>query len=82
MSRLVTLWLFSLAVAAVLASAVTAQVVRPAQQTVISGTDLGFRVEGTDSKGRPVGTLVVRMNGEWVATSETMKPASVQTGRR
>jgi hypothetical protein len=78
MSRLAMLWLFSLVVVGVLASAVTAQVARPAQQTVLSGADLGFRIEGTDSKGRPFGTLVVRMNGEWVATSETMKPASIQ----
>ena len=33
--------------------------------TVISGSDLGFRVDGR--KGNtPLGTLVVRINGQWV----------------
>jgi hypothetical protein len=39
---------------------------RQAQPQVISGNDVGFRVEGTDFRGRPVGTWVVRMNGAWV----------------
>jgi hypothetical protein len=33
---------------------------------VLSGSDVGFRVEGVDSKGQPFGTLVIRVNGEWV----------------
>ena len=33
--------------------------------TVISGDDLGFRVE-TDRGGVPTGRLVVRVNGQWV----------------
>ena len=33
--------------------------------TVISGDDLGFRIEGTKGD-TPVGTLVIRINGEWV----------------
>jgi hypothetical protein len=33
--------------------------------TIISGSDLGFRVDGR--KGNtPLGTLVVRINGQWV----------------
>jgi hypothetical protein len=33
--------------------------------TVISGSDIGFRVEG--HKGNtPVGTLVVRVDGRWI----------------
>ena len=32
---------------------------------VISGSDFGFRVEGRRGN-TPTGTLVVRMNGEWV----------------
>jgi hypothetical protein len=43
-----------------------AQAQAPAQTpTVISGSDLGFRVD--QHKGNtPVGTLVVRVNGQWV----------------
>jgi hypothetical protein len=33
--------------------------------TVISGNDIGFRIEGTRGD-TPVGTLVIRVNGEWV----------------
>lgn len=33
--------------------------------TVISGNDIGFRIEGTRGD-RPVGTLVIRVNGQWV----------------
>jgi hypothetical protein len=33
--------------------------------TIISGSDLGFRVDGL--KGTtPIGTLMVRINGQWV----------------
>jgi len=35
------------------------------QPTIISGADLGFRVEG-HTGGVPVGRLVVRVNGRWV----------------
>jgi len=37
----------------------------PAQQKVISGSDLGFRVEG-QREGTAVGRLVIRVNGQWV----------------
>jgi hypothetical protein len=44
---------------------VHAQAVRPQPPTVISGPDLGFRVDSR--KGNvPVGVLVVRINGQWV----------------
>jgi hypothetical protein len=33
---------------------------------VISGSDLGFRVEGQRGDGTPTGQLVVRINGQWV----------------
>jgi hypothetical protein len=38
------------------------------EQRVISGGDLGFRVERVQSDGTPVGKLVVRTNGKWVET--------------
>jgi hypothetical protein len=57
-------WALSLIIVAAIVHAQT-----PAQSsatpTVISGSDLGFRVERRRSD-RIAGTLVVRINGEWV----------------
>ena len=39
--------------------------VTPVTPTVVSGADFGFRVEGNRA-GTPVGTLVIKMNGQWV----------------
>ena len=39
--------------------------VQPVTPTVVSGADFGFRIEGNRG-GTPVGTPVVRMNGQWV----------------
>lgn len=39
--------------------------VQPVTPTVLSGADLGFRVEGNRG-GTPVGTLVVKVSGHWV----------------
>ena len=33
---------------------------------VLAGPDVGFRVEGIRGGKTPVGTIVVRVNGEWV----------------
>jgi hypothetical protein len=60
----------------VTAAWVSAQVTRPPSETglkpmdmvapqVISGSDLGFRLESKDGNV-PVGKLVVRINGVWV----------------
>ena len=43
-----------------------AQVIpQPVTPTVLSGPDVGFRVEGMRGD-TPVGTLVVKVNGRWV----------------
>lgn len=44
--------------------------------TVISGDDIGFRVEGLRGKTTPVGKLVIRLNGQWVEPelSEPVQP--------
>ncbi len=42
-----------------------ARAVRPVPPVVISGENVGFRIEG-DSHGRPVGTLVVKQGDQWV----------------
>lgn len=59
----VTAWLGSLA-----AVGVWAQALPPAEPKVMSGGDIGFRVERMD-RGTPVGRLVVRVNGQWVEAS-------------
>ncbi len=62
MSRIAVLWALSLLVVGGLASALTAQ----SQPTILSGSDVGFRVERVGTSGEPVGTLMVRVNGKWV----------------
>jgi hypothetical protein len=57
---LVVMWLASLA-----AVGAWAQTLPQGEQKVISGGDLGFRVERQE-RGTPVGKLVVRVNGQWV----------------
>lgn len=67
----VVLWLASLVVAG--AWAQTPSVPAPSSQppTIISGNDLGFRVDS--HKGTtPVGTLVVRVDGQWVPVDFSM----------
>ena len=60
----------------VTAAWVSAQVIRPPSETglqpmdlvaptVISGSDLGFRIE-SNKDNVPVGRLVIRINGRWV----------------
>ena len=70
MKRLLLLWLASLVLVSMTTYAL-AQTSRPAQPTV-SGNDIGFRVDGTDSKGQPFGALLIRFKGEWVETGSTM----------
>lgn len=70
MKRLLLLWVMSLVMVS-MATYTVAQTPRLAQPTV-SGNDIGFRVDGTDSKGQPFGTLLIRYNGEWVETGSTM----------
>ena len=60
---------------------VTAQavVVNKVQPKVMTGADVGFRVEGLRGD-TPVGTLVVKVNGEWVeAEIVTPNPRSLST---
>jgi hypothetical protein len=60
--------ILSLALALALGAAVLAQApppVRPGDVTVVSGGDIGFRIEYFDGR-QPVGTLVVKVNGQWV----------------
>ena len=70
MTKSVLLWLVSLVVTAVMTVAVTKAQTRPTDPRILSGPDIGFRLEGTDPRtGNPTGTLVVRIDGNWVAIS-------------
>jgi hypothetical protein len=74
--KLAVWWLLSLVVVGAVSS--SAQQTRPNQRPgfnlitetpiVISGNDVGFRVERTQD-GIPVGKVVVRVNGVWVDTA-------------
>jgi hypothetical protein len=86
--RMTILWALSLVVIVVL----TAAAQRPAPDrelgaagamvteapAIISGPDLGFRIERTQN-GIPVGKLVVRIDGRWV---DTGSPTTVVPVRR
>ena len=73
----VVVWLVSLLVVGVLASAQSERR-DPAPSPVISGADLGFRPEGWRGNKR-TGTWVVRINGEWVDAVESMKATPATT---
>lgn len=61
-----------LAVGAAFGPALVAQGARQPQGEVLSGSDIGFRVEGTDARtGKPTGTWMVRLKGQWVEIGES-----------
>jgi hypothetical protein len=39
---------------------------RAVPPTVLSGADVGFRVEAIDGDNVPVGRIVIRVDGKWV----------------
>ena len=61
---------------------ITAQAlaVRPVPPKVMTGSDLGFRVEGLRGN-TPVGSFVVKVNGEWVVVDTAPVPALLPPGR-
>ncbi len=80
MNRLLGLWLLSLIVVGLLASAVTAQVTRVAPR-VVSGENIGFRIDSLDLKGQPIGRLVIKMDRDWVPVSTSIQRAPAITSR-
>jgi hypothetical protein len=81
--KLAVWWVLSLVVVGAVSS--SAQQTRPEQRglnliteipIVISGNDVGFRIERTQG-GIPIGKIVVRVNGVWVDTA----PPTPTTGR-
>ena len=73
MGKWIGIWLVSLIAVAGLASVMVRAQLAPfsrpkaelADAPILSGADFGFRVEGTQN-GRAVGTLMVRVKGQWV----------------
>jgi hypothetical protein len=68
------LWAASLVGVAKLVNAQAPRMMPLASPVILSGADVGFRVEGNVGN-RPAGVLVVRINGEWVVptASESAK---------
>jgi hypothetical protein len=62
---LVVIWVASLVAVAALARAQVRMTPLPSP-VVLSGSDIGFRLEGRIGS-TPAGTLVIRVNGKWVA---------------
>ena len=70
MTKSVLLWLVTLVATAVVTASISIAQTRPAEPRILSGTDIGFRVDGTDVRtGNPTGTLMVRIDGKWVEIS-------------
>ena len=72
--RLFWVTLLVLTVAAAAWTYAQAVMINPVTPTVLTGGDIGFRVNG-DRGGTPVGELVVKINGQWVAAD--FNPAGV-----
>jgi hypothetical protein len=67
MKRLLLLWMVSMVVVAAATATFTTAQTRQTEPRIVSGDDIGFRVEGTDPRtGSPTGRLMLRLNGEWV----------------
>jgi hypothetical protein len=62
---LVIVWVVSLSVVAAIAMAQARQTVPLPEPAVLSGADVGFRVEGKQGN-TPVGRIVVRIDGKWL----------------
>ena len=71
MQKWIALWFASLIAVAVLASVAMRAQTRLLERDyrMISGADVGFRVEGTDRSGKPIGRWMIRVDGQWVEPS-------------
>jgi hypothetical protein len=82
--RLAIVWAISLMVTAALTAAQTAAPIGVPDgmiteaPTILSGPELGFRLERTEND-IAIGRLVVRVDGRWI---ETGSPASIVPARR
>jgi hypothetical protein len=62
---LVVLWALSIVAAATIAMAQAPEAVPSVTPIVVSGNDLGFRIDGQRGQ-TPVGKIVVRIDEQWV----------------
>lgn len=78
MKRLALLWLASLVFVALLASTFTRAQTPQGDARILSGSDIGFRVDATDRSGNPTGTFMVRINGKWfeARTAPALRPTT------
>ena len=64
-------WLFSLIAITVIAQ--SRPVTPDEKRLVISGNDIGFRVDRYEGR-RPVGVIVVRVDGQWIEPKSVPQP--------
>jgi hypothetical protein len=69
------LWIASLFAVNAWARGQAERFVRAPEPTILSGGDVGFRVEGRIGN-EPAGTIVIRVNGTWIVPREA--PAGVR----
>jgi hypothetical protein len=76
MRKWVLLWVVSLVTVA--ATTVVLMQAQPRELTIVSGEDVGFRIEGKSPAGEPFGTWMIRVNGKWVPvmTKFGVRPAT------
>ena len=73
-------WVASLFVAGKVATAQARGFVRLPEPKVLSGADLGFRVDGMYGE-MPAGTVVIRVNGKWIqpVAAPSTQPLNIST---
>ncbi len=69
---LVVVWMLSLLAVGTLASGQFLALQPLPEPVIVSGDDIGFRLEGLLAD-TPVGRLVIRIDGEWIETQATAK---------
>jgi hypothetical protein len=79
MRKWMAIWLTSLITVAGFTSALMRAQTAQSDAPILSGSDIGFRVEG-NKDGSAVGTLMVRINGKWVRAQfgQTMKQLNLK----
>ena len=73
---LVVVWLSSLLAVGTLASGQVFGFRPLTEPFIVTGDDIGFRVEGAYG-GAPAGTLVIRRNGVWMEPQKAPNPSTL-----
>jgi hypothetical protein len=74
MKRLAWLWVASLIVVGLVTAVFTHAQTPGSDPKILSGSDIGFRIDGRDMSGHPTGTFMVRVNGKWTEARATLGP--------